>query len=272
MIMSASATPSPPKPVEVEMALPSDDAVAVGRKAEAEDTDDVPEAAAAATRRRGRGRLMPVFMFGAAGLIIATSVAVGVNSSRNKRAASSFDANTSGTMFEKSFTMANTVKAGPRPSSTSRDASLLCGCEECEDVKNEVACGVVTDNCHTCEARINWLQTISGGSLTEDDACKLVGKYEFKQVCGPCYKCKTQKSASSEDSTTENFWCNNPSCTDTLFDAAGSACDGDGCHSCKSRVKYLENFLNFNEKEACNKVTKEFPTECPCQWNTRKSK
>lgn len=262
--MSASATPSPPKPVEVEMALPSDDAVAVGRKAEDIDDSSVPEPEAATGRR---GRLKPVLIFGTTTLFIAMGVAVGVNSSRNKRAAATFDANMSGTTFEKSFTMVDTVKAA-HPTGSSYDASLLCGCEECDDVKDEFACGVVTDNCHTCKARIDWLQTSTGGSLSEDDACKLVGKYEFKQVCGPCYKCKTHKSAPD---TTVDFWCNNPSCTDAIFNEEDRACDGDGCHSCKSRVKYLEDMMGFNEKDACNKVTKEFPSKCPCKYNTKKS-
>ena len=274
MIMSASATPSPPKPVEVEMALPSDDAVGIGRKAE-DNMDDVPEqpgepqAAAATSTSTGRKcRLKPVFIFGTTALFIA-SVAVGVNTSRNKRAAVTVDTNTGGTTFEKSFTLAENVKAGPKKgTSTSYDASLLCGCQECEDVKDNVACGVQTDNCHTCEARIDWLQTSAGGSLSEDEACKLVGKYEFKPVCGPCYKCKTHKSASD---TTVDFWCNNPSCTETIFNAPNSACDDSGCHSCKSRVTYLENVMSFNEKDACNKVTKEFPTECPCKYSTKKS-
>ncbi len=180
-----------------------------------------------------------------------------MNSSRNKRA----------TTFEKSFTMVNTVNAA-RHTSSSYDASLLCGCEECEAVKDEVACGVVTDNCHTCEARIDWLQTSPGGSLSEDDACKLVGKNEFKQVCEPCYRCKADKSPPD---TTANFWCNNPSCTDKLFNQA-NACDSDGCHSCKSRVTYLEDMMGFSEKDACNKVKKEFPTECPCEYSTKKTK
>lgn len=259
--MSASATPSPPNSVEVEMALPSDDAVAVGRKAEDIDDSSVPEAA---TGRRSR--LKPVFIFGTTALFIAMGVAVGVNSSRNKRAAATFDATTT---FEKSFTMVNAVKAA-HPTSSSYDASLLCGCEECEDAKDEVACGVETDNCHTCKDRIEWLQTSTGGSLSEDDACKKVGKDEFKPVCGPCYhKCKTHKSAPD---TTVNFWCNNPSCTDAIFNQQKSACDGDGCHSCKSRVKYLEDVTGFNEKDACNKVTNEFPTQCPCKYNTKKSR
>jgi len=227
------------------------------------DIDAVPEAA---TGRRCR--LKPVFIIGITALVITMGVAVGMGSSRNKRAAVTSNTDMSGTAFEKSFMMTN-ANAGPKSSaSTSRDSSLLCGCEECEVVADESACGVINENCHTCGSRIDWLQTSAGGSFTEKNACRLVGKDEFPQACGPCYKCKTRNSAPVDTV----FWCNNPTCTDALFNADNAACDEHGCHSCKSRVEYLENVMSFNEKEACSKVTKEFPDECPCKWNTRNTR
>ena len=246
-----SATPfglSPHKPVEVEMALPMDEEVG---------PEAIGAAQIAATGRRGK--LKPVFIIGTTILFIfiATGVAVGVNSSRNKRAA--LTSNPSVTTFEKSY-----LVIGPQTkklTSSSRDPSLLCGCQECEDVKDNTACGVIEDNCHTCEARIDYLQT--SGSLTEDEACRLVGKDEFKSVCGPCYKCKSHKSAPD---ATPIFWCNNPQCTDTIFNVDNAACDTGGCHTCKARVEYLESSEFLDENEACNKVTEEFPIVCPCGW------
>ena len=55
-----------------------------------------------------------------------------------------------------------------------------CTCAECtEDVLSTMA------GSYSCGDRINWLQTVAGGSNTEVDACKKVAGGEFSDICGP---------------------------------------------------------------------------------------
>jgi hypothetical protein len=58
-----------------------------------------------------------------------------------------------------------------------------CGCSTCtETVWNTLA----TDDSgsYTCGARITWLQSLAGGSLSEYNACNKVAGFEFSN--GPC--------------------------------------------------------------------------------------
>ena len=212
-----------------------------------------------------RFRLKKEFIIGAAALLIV-GVTFGVgNSVGNKRATST---------FEKSFMKANAkspksttsnTKSSKSPSSSGDDPNLLCGCQECEDVANEVACGVINSYCHTCQARIDWLQSSDAGSsfmIDEKDACKLVGKYEFPKVCGPCYKCKTEDVAPVG---TPQFWCNNPACTDVLFTASSG--NLGSYSSCMNYSEHLVFNEAYSEKESCNKLADDFPNDCPCEWN-----
>eukprot|EP00560_Eucampia_antarctica_P007315 CAMPEP_0197828658 /NCGR_PEP_ID=MMETSP1437-20131217/5196_1 /TAXON_ID=49252 ORGANISM="Eucampia antarctica, Strain CCMP1452" /NCGR_SAMPLE_ID=MMETSP1437 /ASSEMBLY_ACC=CAM_ASM_001096 /LENGTH=63 /DNA_ID=CAMNT_0043429957 /DNA_START=228 /DNA_END=416 /DNA_ORIENTATION=+ len=39
---------------------------------------------------------------------------------------------------------------------------------------------------HSCGARINWLQTSEGSSLSELQACTVIGGDEYPDICGAC--------------------------------------------------------------------------------------
>ena len=56
-----------------------------------------------------------------------------------------------------------------------------CGCNQCTD---EVLNTMAGD--HTCGARISWLQSPGGGSMTEEEACVKIGRDEFGGICGMC--------------------------------------------------------------------------------------
>ena len=78
-----------------------------------------------------------------------------------------------------------------------------CGCRECtEDILETMA------GAYTCGARISWLQTSEGGSMTEEEACTRIGNVEFDTVCGPMCdptRCTSQANdniiGSTEDGT-----------------------------------------------------------------------
>jgi len=53
-------------------------------------------------------------------------------------------------------------------------------------VLDSIACA--DQECHSCKARILWLMSESGGSLTQIDACNLVALEEFPDECGGCGK------------------------------------------------------------------------------------
>ena len=58
-----------------------------------------------------------------------------------------------------------------------------CGCDECTDAILNTKAGD-----YTCGARINWLQTVGGGSKSEEEACIQISGIdfgEFSGVCGP---------------------------------------------------------------------------------------
>jgi len=56
-----------------------------------------------------------------------------------------------------------------------------CGCDSCTDaVWNHKAGGS-----HTCGARIEWLQTVDGGSYTYLNACRFVSNEYSNEECGP---------------------------------------------------------------------------------------
>ena len=70
--------------------------------------------------------------------------------------------------------------APPNPAPTLSGPSS-CGCKQCTD---EVLNTMAGD--HTCGARISWLQSLGGGSMTEEEACVKIGRDEFGGICGMC--------------------------------------------------------------------------------------
>jgi hypothetical protein len=76
-----------------------------------------------------------------------------------------------------------TSKPTFKPTTSKPTAKTYCGCSTCtETVWNTLA----TDGggSYTCGARITWLQSLAGGSLSEYNACKKVAGFEFPN--GPC--------------------------------------------------------------------------------------
>ena len=67
--------------------------------------------------------------------------------------------------------------------SVSASTPSPCGCDECTDAVLNTMAGD-----YTCGARIIWLQTVGGGSKSEEEACIQISGIdfgEFSTVCGP---------------------------------------------------------------------------------------
>ena len=105
----------------------------------------------------------------------------------------------------------------------------------CQDVWNADACDDAKGGCHTCGARITYVQN-TGKSLP--DAASDVAA-EFPSVCGLC----------SPVAACQAVWLTN-ACSDQL----------GGCHTCGSRIEYL--MLTITETAAKAQVASEFPAEC----------
>eukprot|EP00592_Proboscia_alata_P025723 CAMPEP_0194443312 /NCGR_PEP_ID=MMETSP0176-20130528/126632_1 /TAXON_ID=216777 /ORGANISM="Proboscia alata, Strain PI-D3" /LENGTH=979 /DNA_ID=CAMNT_0039269539 /DNA_START=429 /DNA_END=3368 /DNA_ORIENTATION=+ len=71
---------------------------------------------------------------------------------------------------------------------TTSPTSVMCGCSTCTlAILHSIAC--LEGECHSCAARMNWKQTVVGGSKSEADACMFVAD-EIPSVCGAC-RCTT---------------------------------------------------------------------------------
>ena len=113
---------------------------------------------------------------------------------------------------------------------------------------------------------MQWLQSRSGGSKSEAEACAAVGE-EFKSECGKCAPGPelTPKPSpapppppSPSPPKQEGLRCNKASCTSAVL-----ATMADG-HSCQDRVKWLQSSAGGSKAEvdACSAVGWEFPQQC----------
>jgi len=111
---------------------------------------------------------------------------------------------------------------------------------------------------HSCGDRINWLQTIGGGSLSESEACVMIGRDEFPEICGPCDPTSCERNTPSS-SPTVTPPCSCLSCTDEILETMA------GDHTCGARISWLksQDGGSLSEYEACSRVGKEdYPNEC----------
>ena len=64
-------------------------------------------------------------------------------------------------------------------------AQQTCGCDDCNTSILDKLVGLPGNPKYSCGARIEYLQTIEGGSMTELEACARVAGEEFPTECGP---------------------------------------------------------------------------------------
>jgi len=102
----------------------------------------------------------------------------------------------------------------------------------------------------TCGDRINWLESNRG--MTWEQA--------YEQVvsdCGSTCTCNTGPTPKPGPTPGPTYG----PCSDML---TRSACDHDGCHSCGSRIQWLEQNKGMTPAQAFAEVAKEFPGICQC--------
>jgi len=152
-----------------------------------------------------------------------------------------------------------TRKKSPPPSSNNPPSSTThpCGCQDCtKNILNNMA------GDYSCGARINWLQSLSGGSHTEKAACIIVARDEFPSICGPmCDPTRCQNSnapsmmPSRYPSVTSpvSYPCGCQYCTENVLNTMA------GDYSCGARIHWLRSTAggSLTEKEACVKVSRD---------------
>ncbi|KAL7466315.1 hypothetical protein ACHAXS_006616 [Conticribra weissflogii] len=146
------------------------------------------------------------------------------------------------------------IKEGTQKHSLRRNTVTYCGCPSCTSTIWNTLAGQ-----YSCGARISWLRSREGGSLSEYDACVKVAGDEFENgPCGPhCNPnaCNgpppTPKPTNSEpNSPTVNTFCGCNSCTsDTWNTLAGE-------YTCGARISWLMSSEGggHSEFDACVKV------------------
>lgn len=107
---------------------------------------------------------------------------------------------------------------------------------------------------YSCGARISWLQNTK--NYNEPDACRRVAGVEFPDECAACDpdRCELQSICGAANQDT---------CTLEVLEA--EACDPakGGCFSCAARIKYMIDFQNYSNEDACESVAvDEFPEVC----------
>jgi hypothetical protein len=146
-------------------------------------------------------------------------------------------------------TLSPSVTVSNQPSAST---SSPCGCDECTDVVLNTIAGD-----YTCGARINWLQTVGGGSKSEEEACIQISGGEFDGICGP--KCdparcnKTTPSPTVAPSSKPSVFIPSPcgckTCTVEILNTMA------GDHTCGARIYWLQSALSKSEEEACIQIS-----------------
>jgi hypothetical protein len=128
---------------------------------------------------------------------------------------------------------------------TSPPKTDRCGCASCT---NAVWARRTINNGPSCGARMEFLQSIEGGSVAEEDACYQIGHDEFPDECFPC---DSQHCNNPE----QHHHCDCPSCTDDIWRRdAGAA-------TCGERMEFLQQTMGA--LEACQQIgASEFPNIC----------
>lgn len=161
---------------------------------------------------------------------------------------------------------------------SSSPTAPICGCATCDEAALNTLAGA-----YSCGARIQWLQSAAGGSLSEDGACFVIGNIEFPQECGKCNPtvCNDSPSPSLVPSKSPT---NIPSDSPTPLPSARptplptishpcgcGTCDEAalsalaGAYSCGARIQWLQSVAGGSmlEEEACIRIGSiEFPLEC----------
>jgi hypothetical protein len=153
--------------------------------------------------------------------------------------------------------------APPSPAPTLSGPSS-CGCKQCTD---EVLNTMAGD--HTCGARISWLQSPGGGSMTEEEACVKIGRDEFGGICGICdpTRCNNNGSPSTSSPTRKPTESPTPQPTPAPTLSVPSSCGCNQCtdevlntmagdHTCGARISWLQSLGggSMTEEEACVKI------------------
>lgn len=166
----------------------------------------------------------------------------------------------------------------PYDQPSSSPTAPICGCATCDEAALNTLAGA-----YSCGARIQWLQSAAGGSLSEDGACFVIGNIEFPQECGKCNPtvCNDSPSPSLVPSKSPT---NIPSDSPTPLPSARptplptishpcgcGTCDEAalsalaGAYSCGARIQWLQSVAGglMSEEEACIRIGSiEFPLEC----------
>jgi hypothetical protein len=137
----------------------------------------------------------------------------------------------------------------------------VCGCDTCTpDVLATDAGGF------TCGERIDFLQSVAGGGLSEGDACDTTAT-AFVAECGACHPltCNVSPAPTSTPTQTpsatpsvEQDVCGCDTCTPDVL-----ATDAGG-FTCGERISFLESLGGggLNETDACRQIATNFPTSC----------
>ena len=156
------------------------------------------------------------------------------------------------------------------PSPTISNPTYPCDCKECTSEVLDTLAGQ-----YTCGARINWLQTLVGGSMTEAAACTRISNVEFEDVCGPMCdptRCNEIPTASPIASPSTSYKCGCQQCTSEVWDTLA------GRYTCGTRINWLQTSAggSMTEAAACTRVSgDEFggvcgpmcdPTRCDAQY------
>eukprot|EP00591_Stephanopyxis_turris_P017726 CAMPEP_0195538828 /NCGR_PEP_ID=MMETSP0794_2-20130614/49734_1 /TAXON_ID=515487 /ORGANISM="Stephanopyxis turris, Strain CCMP 815" /LENGTH=1792 /DNA_ID=CAMNT_0040672837 /DNA_START=109 /DNA_END=5487 /DNA_ORIENTATION=- len=171
-----------------------------------------------------------------------------------------------------------TASPSIKPSS---GVSHPCGCEDCT---SDVLSTLVGTPAHSCGARIDWLQTIEGGSLNEEEACIVIGRDEYPSICGPMCdptRCNNSitpapthapsyaptpapiRAPSIKPSSGVSHPCGCEECTSDVL----STLVGTPAHSCGARIDWLQTIEGGSLKnlEACTVIGRDdFPSIEDC--------
>lgn len=143
-----------------------------------------------------------------------------------------------------------TITTTPAPSATT---AVHCGLETCtEEVWARMAGGF------PCGARIDWLQTAGGGSLTESTACLQIASAHPIE-CGTCAPAiATTTMTSSAPSESASVHCSVEACTEEVWTRMA------GAFPCGDRIDWLQTAGggSLNESAACHQIASTHPIEC----------
>ena len=165
-----------------------------------------------------------------------------------------------------------------------QEPTSYCGCASCtQEIWDTLACDDNLGGCHTCGSRISWVESNNGGNTNE--ACTTVSEQFSSGPCGVCDPdtCNTDSPSKGPSNaptnqpthlptsqptnqptpTLEPSYCSCSLCTQEVWDTL--ACDDNlgGCHTCGSRISWIESNNGGNMNEACTTVSEQFSSG-PC--------